>query len=289
MAKKTGPKKETKSDFLRNALGKNPNLDHHQINLRWVKSGHAGTISSALYYHVRAELGIKTEWTWVQSSEPESTGLEPPGTVEVGRAKSATSRSAKAPTEVYQVRVSLVDSQPTIWRRIQVADCTLDTLHELIQTAMGWTNSHLHHFEINDKLYGDPMLLRETFEDLNYANSTTTMLSEIVPQNGRPFRFTYEYDFGDSWEHAVLFEGRLPAEPGQRYPVCLEGARACPPEDVGGLWGYAEFLEAIADPDHAEHKEMLIWVGGHFDPEAFDPALATKRMKKGLPNWRELR
>jgi hypothetical protein len=289
MAKKTGTKKETKSDFLRTALRKNPNLDHHQVNRKWAKTGHVGEISSALYYHVRAELGIKTEWIWVKTSEPELKGVEPPGTTGAGRAKSTTSRSGKVTGEVYQLKLTLIDSDPPIWRRIQVGDCTLDTLHEHIQTAMGWTNSHLHHFRINDRLYGDPMLMSGNFEELNYADSTTTMLSEIVPRSGQPFRFGYEYDFGDSWELEVLFEGRLPAEPRKQYPVCLEGARACPPEDVGGIWGYADFLEIIGDPDHEEYEDTMEWVGGRFDPEAFNPAAATKRMKQGLPNWRRMR
>jgi hypothetical protein len=289
MAQKKSAKKETKSDYLRKVLGKNPNLDHHQVNLSWAKSGHDGTISTGLYYHVRSELGIKSEWTWVKIVEPEATMDGPPETIAVDRAKKATVRSAKATSEVAQLKVTLIGSKPPIWRRIQVADCNLDMLHEHIQSAMGWTNSHLHHFIINGKLYGDPMLMAETFEELGYADSTTTMLSEIVPEDGRPFRFGYEYDFGDSWEHEIRFEGRLPAEPSQSYPLCLEGARACPPEDVGGVWGYADFLEALADPDHDAHDDMKTWIGGRFDPDAFNPKAATQRMKQGLSDWRSLR
>ena len=165
---------------------------------------------------------------------------------------------------------------------------TLARLHDAFQDAMGWTNSHLHHFRINKRLYGDPMLMEDSFEETNYADSTATKLSDILPERGERFRFEYEYDFGDGWLHDVLFEGRLPAEPRKRYPLCVEGARACPPEDVGGVWGYADFLEAISDPANEEHDESLEWIGGRFDPERFDPAAATKRMKRGLPDWREM-
>jgi hypothetical protein len=188
---------------------------------------------------------------------------------------------------VYQFKITLQDSKPRIWRRIQVKDCTLDKLHEYIQTAMGWTNSHLHHFRIDGKLYGDPMLMAENFFDMDYADSTVTRVSEILPPSGKRFRFEYEYDFGDSWYHEVLFEGCPRAEPGRRYPICVEGARACPPEDVGGVWGYSGFVEAIADPGHEEHESYLEWVGGSFDPEEFDPAKATREMRRGLPNWRD--
>jgi Plasmid pRiA4b ORF-3-like protein len=193
-----------------------------------------------------------------------------------------------AAERLYQFKITLLESHPPIWRRIQVKVGTLDKLHEHLQTALGWTNSHLHHFRIGEQLYGDPLLLGGNFDDMGYEDSTTTKVSAILPRGGRRFRFEYEYDFGDGWRHAVLFEGCLRAERGQRYPLCLEGARACPPEDVGGVWGYQEFLEAIADPDHEQHEEMLEWVGGQFDPEAFDPAAATRAMHRGLPDWRRL-
>jgi hypothetical protein len=189
---------------------------------------------------------------------------------------------------IYQLRVRLKGIKPPIWRRIQMRDCTLDNLHERIQTAMGWTNSHLHHFQINDVFYGDPWLLDENFVEMNYQNSRTTMLSKIVPKSGQRFHFAYEYDFGDSWWHEVLFEGCLRAKPGQRYPLCLEGERACPPEDVGGTSGYREFLESLGDPDDEQFEQLAGWIGGTFRPEHFDAEKATRRMQRGLPNWRKL-
>ena len=189
---------------------------------------------------------------------------------------------------IYQFKITLKDIKPPIWRRIQVRDCTLDKLHERIQTAMGWTNSHLHHFQIKDALYGDPWLLDENFMEMNYKDSRVMMLSKILPKGGKRFHFEYEYDFGDSWWHEVLFEGCLRVEPGQRYPLCVEGERACPPEDVGGTSGYAGFLVSIADPDDDRHQERLEWIGGSFDPEYFNPENATKRMRRGLPDWRKM-
>jgi hypothetical protein len=192
-----------------------------------------------------------------------------------------------AAEQVYQFRITLLDTQPAVWRRIQVKDGTLDKLHEHIQTAMGWTHSHLHHFRVGEQLYGDPDLMQENYEDMSYEDSTSTKLSAILPKSGRRFCFEYEYDFGDGWRHEVLFEGCLRAEPGKRYPVGVEGARACPPEDVGGTWGYQEYLKAMADPGHERHEEFLGW-RGPFNPEAFDPAKATKRMRRGLPDWRRM-
>ncbi len=292
MAKKKAAKKkraanrETKSEFLRKALGKDPDLDHHRVNRLWARAGHDGEISNALFYQVRAKLGIKTVWRWVKAPEPGSKAVSGPAR---GAAGPARPQPREATGEVYQLKITLMDTDPPVWRRIQVGDCTLDGLHEHIQTAMGWTNSHLHHFRIGETLYGDSGLMAETFEELEYADSTTTRLSAIVPQDGPKFRFEYEYDFGDGWQHEVLFEGRPRAEPGTRYPLCLEGARACPPEDVGGAWGYADFLEAIADPENEAHEELLEWAGGAFDPETFSPAAATRRMKQGLPDWRRMR
>jgi hypothetical protein len=154
---------------------------------------------------------------------------------------------------------------------------------------MGWTNSHLHHYRIGDQLYGDPMLMEESMAEMNYHDSTTTLLSDILPKSGRAFRFVYEYDFGDSWKHEVLFEGCPEANPVSQYPICLEGERACPPEDCGGVWGYADFLRTIGNKKKKRKRvEMLEWAEGWFDPEEFDATTATKSMRKGLPDWRNM-
>jgi hypothetical protein len=187
---------------------------------------------------------------------------------------------------VYQFKITLQGIEPPIWRRIQTEDCTLDKLHEHIQTAMGWTNSHLHQFKIDGVPYGDPQLFSEGMEgETPPVNSLRTKLSTIIPRDGKRFQFEYEYDFGDGWEHDILFEGFVPAEKGARYPLCLEGERACPPEDVGGTYGYQDYLKAMANPRHKRHKEFLEW-SGPFDPEKFDAQAATKEMRKGVPDWR---
>jgi hypothetical protein len=127
-------------------------------------------------------------------------------------------------------------------------------------------------------------------EEMKYIDSTTTKLSQIVPQEkAKGFRIEYEYDFGDGWVHDVLFEGVQEPEPRESYPLCADGARACPPDDVGGVWGYADFIEAITDPEHENHKEMRRWIGRKFDPEAFSAEAATRSMRRGLPDWRHMR
>ena len=191
-----------------------------------------------------------------------------------------------ASERLFQFKITLREIQPPIWRRIQVKDGTLDKLHEHIQTAMGWTNSHLHRFKIDGKEYGDPDLLFDDVEPMEFEDSTSIKISEVLPRSGKRLLFEYEYDFGDGWHHDVLFEGCVQAERGKRYPVCLDGARHCPPEDVGGTPGYEEFLEAIADPEHERHDEFLRWAGGRFDPEEFDADKMTKKMRRGLPDWR---
>jgi hypothetical protein len=154
---------------------------------------------------------------------------------------------------------------------------------------MGWTNSHLHHFRIGKQLYGDPMLMEENMEEYHYKDSTRTRISKILPKTGERLNFIYEYDFGDCWEHEILFEGCPKKEPGTKYPLCVEGKRACPPEDCGGIRGYEDFLEAIVNKKHERHKEKLVWIGGQFDPEEFDATMATEEMKQGLPDWRTMK
>ena len=211
--------------------------------------------------------------------------------VEDAVAKFSEGRIYRIPTDerLYQFKITLKDIWSPVWRRIQVKDCSLDKLHEHIQTAMGWTNSHLHRFMIDGVLHGDPDLLCEGWEDeVQPVDSLHTKVSTIVPENGKQLRFEYEYDFGDDWEHEILFEGCLRAAKGARYPLCVDGARACPPEDVGGVSGYEEYLQVLANPEHEEHDSYLHW-RGRFDPEKFDASKVTKRMQRGLPDWRQER
>ena len=170
----------------------------------------------------------------------------------------------KAPL-IYQLKITLKDIRPPIWRRVQVrSDATLSHLHWVIQLSMGWTNSHLHSFSIQGVNYGVPMP-ELGFEELEPEDERSVKLSSFIP--GEKFKFSYLYDFGDSWEHEVLVEKVLTPETDVQYSVCIKAKRACPPEDCGGTWGYQEFVEAVQDVEHPEHEEMLEWVGGYFDPE----------------------
>jgi hypothetical protein len=178
----------------------------------------------------------------------------------------ATTESA-TDTAVYQIKVALERSKPPIWRRLLVpGDFTLGDLHNIIQTSFGWWDYHLHQFIIGEIYVGVPNPDYDDYLDMN--DERKMRLHQITEREG--FKFRYEYDFGDGWLHQQLVEKILPPEPGQVYPVCIKGRRACPPEDVGGIWGYYYFLEAIADPEHEEHDQYLEWAGDEFDPAAFD-------------------
>ena len=173
----------------------------------------------------------------------------------------------KQPRQIYQLKVTLKGSKPPIWRRLLVpSDVTLARLHHIIQTAMGWWDYHLHQFTVGESYFGVPDPDYDDWMDMQ--DERKFKLNQIAP--GEKSRFLYEYDFGDSWEHVILVEKVLPPQAGATYPVCIKGRRARPPEDVGGIWGYADFLQAIRDPSHPEHEGYVEWIGGEFDPEAFD-------------------
>jgi len=166
---------------------------------------------------------------------------------------------------IYQLKVTLRGSKPPIWRRLQVPGKTnLNQLHWIIQIAMGWTNSHLHQFIIDGRYYSEP----SPFDYEPVVDERKFRLCEMATIEGA--RFIYEYDFGDSWEHVILVEKILPPEPGVHYPRCIKGRRACPPEDIGGVWGYEEMLLALKDPNHPEHEMFIEWIGEDFDPKEFD-------------------
>jgi hypothetical protein len=171
----------------------------------------------------------------------------------------------KKPAEIYQIKVTLKHSKPPIWRRILVrSDTTLAELHHIIQAVMGWWDYHLHQFIVGEVYYG--VLHPDYMMDM--LDEREVKLDQIV--TGEKFKCIYEYDFGDSWEHVLQVEKILPPEIDRQYPLCIKGRRACPPEDVGGVWGYADYLEALQDPDHPQHDMYVEWRGGEFDPEAFD-------------------
>ena len=210
------------------------------------------------------------------------------------------------------VRITLRDSKPPIWRRVAVpSDITLGQLHEVIQIAMGWTNSHLHQFMLKDKslINRDPNVIARLSDEGRYddifaatrgirvfvtkvtpfgdptemegEDEDAITLAEVCPKVKS--KLTYEYDFGDGWEHTIEVQKIEEPKPGVEYPVCLAGKLACPPEDCGGIYGYYHMLDVVADPDHEEHDDLVEWLGDDFDPEAFD----IDEVNDMLAPWRE--
>ena len=183
--------------------------------------------------------------------------------------------TARSLRSIYQLKVTLKGTEPPIWRRLQIASIdSLEDVHIAIQIVMGWTNSHLHEFAQGRDRYGIP---DEDFPS-DVRDETEYRLDQVLKKEKD--KLNYVYDFGDGWEHEVVLEKILPFEHGAVLPVCLEGSRACPPEDVGGIPGYEMFLEAISDTSHPEHEEMLEWSGGDFDPEHFDLAQTNDLLRE---------
>lgn len=173
--------------------------------------------------------------------------------------------TARPLRSVYQLKVTLKYLRPPIWRRFLIAStANLSELHTTLQIVMGWTNSHLHDFIMDNVQYGEP---NEEFFDA-MKDESKFRLSQLLRLEKE--KLLYNYDYGDGWEHEVLLEKILPFAHDMTLPLCIKGKRACPPEDIGGIPGYAMFLEAINDPSHPEHEEMREWVGGDFDAEHFD-------------------
>jgi len=166
--------------------------------------------------------------------------------------------------KVYELQVSLRGSQSLIWRRVQVLnDITLFRFHNILQLVMGWTNSHLHQFLVGQTYYGEP----DPEYGADHEDVRRVRLSRVLrkPQDA----MVYEYDFGDGWEHDIVLERIVDPDPGAQYPFILAAEGACPPEDVGGIEGYYEFLRALANPRHPQHRDMKAWWGGPFDTKLY--------------------
>lgn len=180
----------------------------------------------------------------------------------------ANRESANRSVQATQLKLSLRGvSKPPVWRRLLVpAEIRLDRLHDVIQTAMGWTDTHLHVFTTAAGDYGIPD------PELGFRNERSARLAQLLTQPGDCIR--YAYDFGDGWEHDIVLEELLGTDPGERTPTCLAGKGACPPEDCGGPWGYADLKKTFADPRREDHEQMLDWLGldcaEEFDPTASD-------------------
>ena len=181
------------------------------------------------------------------------------------------------PNKVFQLKVTLEDTHPPVWRRVVIpGNYTLRLLHDVIQITMGWEDNHMHSFQIDGVNYKGKGAFES--DDMRKESENSTLLRDVIHQPNQEFH--YEYDFGDSWGHEILVEEILPFQPPGRYPVCLVGARACPPEDCGGIPGYYEILEALKKPKKNEdYSELLEWVGEGYDPEHFDLEAVNRQLK----------
>jgi len=180
---------------------------------------------------------------------------------------------------IYQIKISLKDIRPPIWRRILVKEnVSLYKLHLIIQAVMGWENCHLHEFELGSRRFGALEYNQFGYDCFDSVlNEKKFTLAKLV--DNEKTRILYTYDFGDDWRHELFVERIGPAEPDAKYPVCIKGKRACPPEDCGGPWGYANLLEAISNPDNPEYDELIEWAGD-FEPELFDINQINRDLKK---------
>ena len=187
------------------------------------------------------------------------------------------------PQDIYQIKVTLRYTRPPIWRRLLVpSGFTLEDLHSVVQAAMDWDDSHLHEFRVGPKRFGKSHPSDWLVGPSPVATERTAHLFTVLGKVGR--KALYSYDFGDSWEHAIVVEKVLPPEPGVAYPICVGGKLQGPPEDCGGIPGYYNLLEAIGDLQHPEHEDLLDWVGGEFDPEAFSVEDVNRRLAP-LQRW----
>jgi len=167
--------------------------------------------------------------------------------------------------EIYQIKVTLLRTVPPVWRRLLVpSDITLSNLHDLLQLAMGWTDSHLHEFLFRGQCYGPTGPERGVAEAIDERK---VRLNQLLVRAGA--KILYTYDFGDGWEHGIVLEKGLPVDPNMAYPAATGGAGACPPEDCGGIGGFYSLLESLQNPRHPQHEELLEWVGEDYDPKKF--------------------
>jgi hypothetical protein len=182
-------------------------------------------------------------------------------------------------SDVARLKISLADTEPPIWRRVEAPVCiTLKDLHAIIQAAMGWENYHLYRFEVGRETINGPGLDDAGFAGRRNLTAGRVRLDDLI--NGGVKRFGYLYDMGDGWEHELRIEKVLLADEALSYPRFIEGGGRCPPEDVGGLPGFYNFLEAIEDPEHPDHEELLDWHGGPFDPSDLDDGVINKRFAR---------
>ena len=176
--------------------------------------------------------------------------------------------------QVYQFKISLQGVRPPIWRRIEVPETySFWDLHIAIQDAMGWDDYHLHEFGILSPMTGQEIRIGMLDEDdFGLGKVVLPGWKEKIADYFMEEKTSasYMYDFGDGWVHEITLEKFLPREKDTKYPVCIKGKRACPPEDCGGIGGYYDLLEIIKNPEHEEYDDMINWLGEDFNPEHFN-------------------
>ena len=177
---------------------------------------------------------------------------------------------------IARARIELQELEPKIWRRVDMPiSSTLMVLHEVIQGAIGWTNSHLFEFKVSGRRYGEPAL---KYEDagIKAYHAKYMHLNTILERGVK--RFSYVYDFGDNWRHNIIIEDVREGTADIEYPSFVDGERCCPPEDVGSTWGFMNFLEAALDPTHENHEKVLAWYGKPFDLNEIDEFSVRRRL-----------
>ena len=181
--------------------------------------------------------------------------------------------------KVYQIQISLTNSKPEIWRKILVQpNLSLANFHMTIQIVMGWDNSHLHQFIKNKTFYTRKMEDDMTWGDLNNVDYKGLKISDLLKNEND--KIDYEYDFGDSWHHDIDLEKILETIEKTKYPTCIDGKLACPPEDCGGIWGYSDLLKVLNNPGHKDYADLLDWLDGEFDPNYFNIEKTNLNLKR---------
>lgn len=188
-------------------------------------------------------------------------------------------KTKKTLPDVYQLKIVLLGTDPVVWRRVQVPGTfSLAKLHDVLQLSMGWTDSHMHQFIIGKDFYGHPAE-EDDWGDRKVFDERKTKLSDLKTKIKK--NFIYEYDFGDSWQHEIKVEKVIAAtETILKHPILLAGERACPPEDVGGIPGYEEFLAALKNPEDEANAELIEWYGEKYDPDHIAMEAINKLLKK---------
>lgn len=183
----------------------------------------------------------------------------------------ATQTPRPLPASLYRLKITLTRVEPAIWRRVQVpGDITLKKLHRVIQSVMGWRDSHLHQYIIDGQVYSLPEFELDREGDIEVFDESRIRLKSLAKTPGSTF--VYEYDLGDNWQHEITVEEI------SDVIECLAGGRACPPEDCG-VWGYEELLETLANPRHEDYTAIREWVGDGFDAESFDRDMVNHKLK----------